>query len=92
MIRCKLEPVQNQHKLWTSEKGFRCYKLINPKTGEIFFDYYNVRQIEQSEGTVAKLLESPKGRYTIEVYYPQDATTDLDVLILRIVAKGWVVR
>lgn len=92
MIRCKLEPIQNQHKKWTAEKGYRCYKLSHPQTGEVFFGYFNMRVTNMEDAGATALLKNPKGRFTLEVYYPQNTQTDQDVMISRVVTKGWVIR
>lgn len=92
MIRAMIEPVQNQHKVWTAEKGFRCYKLIQPRTGEVFFSYFNSRHTDLTDPGVEALLNSPKGRFTLEVYYPEKSKSELDVLISRVITKGWVIK
>lgn len=92
MVRCKLEAVQNNHKIWTSEKGYRCYKLVHPKTGQVFWGYCDMRDVSDDDPEMLALRKTPKGRYTLEIYYPENASSGLDVMISRVVAKGWVIK
>lgn len=90
MLRCTVQAVQNNHPEWTADAGYRCYQLTHPVTGEVFFAYL-ASGAAVDEATQA-LLKTPKGRFTLEVYYPEKSARSEDVMISRVVAKGWVIK
>lgn len=95
LVRCAVQAVQNNHPAWNAEAGYQCYQLTHPVTGEVLFGYLGTRD-GSGEGVTAEateaLLKSPKGRFTLEVYYPEKSERAQDVMISRVVEKGWVMK
>ncbi|NWK56349.1 hypothetical protein HW115_12065 [Verrucomicrobiaceae bacterium N1E253] len=92
LIRCVLEPTQNTHPEWSAEKGYRCYRLTHPVSGEVFFAYSRTLNENEQDPAARALLSQPKGRFTLEVYYPEKSKRAQDVMISRVVEKGWVIK
>jgi len=92
-IRCILESVENTHQELTSEKGYYCYKLIHPVTKKVMISYYNAQMSNDNDsGLGQSLSQASKGRYTLGVSYPEKGELGQDLIISRVLAKGWVLR
>ena len=92
-IRCILESAKNNHPYFTEEEGYFSYKLIHPVTKKVIISYYNPETSNQAHITLGQSLSpTAKGRYTLGVKYVEDADGVQDLVISKVLAKGWVLR
>jgi len=84
-IRAQVEPLPNHHPLLSEAKGYRCFALVHPRTGQRLFAYAD----SAGDGSSQAVWKGHIRPMTLRVLQTEAMKGTLNVIVDEWVATGW---